>query len=1807
MRTVSFVPLFVLALLLSVGPAHTAETQLKDLNYDRYPYRFSSQLPLKRDQKILLRFSREVDSRQVAEHFHFRTKPDQKGARLTSPVTSSRPDLEQIRDFGKYLIPRNLVADQIPNFTNRFVIVEPKTPLPVGHTWQLLSTKGLKDFSGTYALNKSLYNELGTIHPFRIESVTPVTPYDQAMTIRVTHNKYHLSKAVTIEELEKVISISPQPENFAIASEPYHFELSGDFAYDQTYQVTVEPGIAAVDGTITSSKTQQTVILQPNRGFIRLPFYSETQNATGNRQFDVETANLESVRTRVKSLTGANLIYAMKGYQDGYQGDGDKRTIPFSIIPGKTIYDETRQPTQPLDTTESFQLSWDDLADKQTFGAYYVETIGRSKPQYTQIGSHTLVQLTDIGLVWKQTDTHTLVYTFSIASGKPTADVDIRLVNDEAESLGTFRSDESGIALIPHSSYPKESTPWLDASLGEDRHVLAFIPEDDRIGLWTFDIPYRFSAISEDSRRTQIFTDRDAYRPGETVYLKILSRQLDSSGLKQPKSAEANLTVRDNKDRNLLTKRISLSSNGSYDDSFELPSITTGYYTIELDFNRENAEDTDWSLINHHRIQVADYRVNTFALDLKTKDGQLGDDVSIPLHANYYIGKPLSKAKASWEVYSHILYPNHRSFADFDFGDYRASYIQFSSPTDEALLNENGSTLIQLESDGSATPAPHQVNIRAEVTDINQQTISQKASLTLHSSDFYIGLRRPEGIHRVGDTVPFAIALMDTQGRAYESPTQSQIKIEKEIWNTIKIKGSDGKITHRNQKHLEEISRSDIEIHTQVDPVTQLPISHNHNITFATAGDYVISLTSTDPQGRDAVTSQRFRVIGAEEAAWAWDDVVAIDLIPDRTSYQVGDTARLLVRSPVFGPALITTERSGVVSHQTIDIDQHETIIEVPIPEGSAPNLFASVLLVRGSADSPHIHQTADYRIGYCQLTVDDPQQTLELTLETDDKPYYQPGEMVEITAAVTDSLGAGVANAEVTLYAVDEGILSLTDYQTPDPNSVFHAPFPLTVKTGQSLSKLVPENPKERDFGNKGFVIGGGGGGDSYGNSGLTKKIRDDFQAVAFWQSGLKTDAEGKIRHQFNAPDNLTTFRLIGVVAKGNRFASTDNKIITNKPLIIEPSIPLNSYVSDRLDLTAILHNNTPQPQSVAVSLTLDSHAVHLDQISQVLPTKLSNPVSPKERTRSQTYSLPPDSTHAIRFPAGITRDGTAQWSWQVTSQTDTKLTDSTLSTIAIGYPVPELNQTHTLALGDSTSQSHLLSTIDPALLTGRGTIEISVSNSRLLEANDALEYLLDYPYGCLEQTSSTTLPWLSTRALRQAIPDLAISEEEINRAITEGTNRLLAMQTRDGGLSYWTGQRESVFWGSAYAGLVLATAKQQGIDLPASRLGRLWNYLSDQLRNTGKQNQAYDLSKRCLALYTLALVDRAEPSYYDLLFQRRSELPAEGRSLLALAMMQTDQKDPRVKTLLEDTASDAESNVRWYQGAYLKATELLAWTQYQAESERTDALIEELIQLKKAKRGWGSTYSNAWPMLALAAHSQKTATNLTGNTIELSLPSGKQTIQFTDQLASQKYSIPFDGTIASDAIQITSDGKCYTHVRVSSQPDILPQKPANAGFGIDRNYAKIGLDGSLSPAKDLQVGDLVQVTIEVDIPHNNEQYLAIDDPVPAILETVNSSFNTQQTRTAKPNRDRHDPIKQLYTNHREMRKDRSLFFADYLSNSGHYRITYRARVVSPGNCIVPPAKIESMYEPERYGLSQTQQLTAKPLDLGNNQVAKR
>ena len=894
-----------------------------------------------------------------------------------------------------------------------------------------------------------------------------------------------------------------------------------------------------------------------------------------------------------------------------------------------------------------------------------------------------------------------------------------------------------------------------------------------------------------------------------------------------------------------------------------------------------------------------------------------------------------------------------------------------------------------------------------------------------------------------------------------------------------------------------------------------------------------------------------------------------ITLKPNQAVYEVGQTAEVLVETPISGMALVTVEREAIRQSFLTRLEGNAPTVRIPIQSGDAPNVFVSVTVVRGAADCPRQIKEPEYRVGYCQLLVQDPRDRLAVTI-TPAATNCLPAQPVEVSVQVSDAHGAAVADAEVTLYAVDEGILSLSAHVEPDPYAFFYEPRGLEVQSSISLPNLLTEDPAQFEFHNKGY-LGGGGGQD---------EVRKNFLACAFWNATLKTGADGRVFVRFPAPDSITRYRLMAVVHAGARaFGAAHAAFQVSKPLLVEPALARFANVGDRQVARAVVHNQTGQTGEVLVSLALDDKARLATGADANAPGGLSRRVA-----------VAANGSSFVEFPIEFVETGAAVWVWKArfAEAAAGGFTDAVQSTLEVGYPAPALREI--LLARSSEAETNLLARANPQLLAGQGTIAVHVANTRLVELAETLAYLLHYPYGCAEQASSSLLPWILVQDVPSLAPLLPYDQKYREGAIRSGVARLMSMQTSSGGLGYWPGAKEPMVWASAYGGLVLALAERHGVEVPQDELRKLMDYLSAEVRTAA--TSPGQVSEAPLALFALAVAGRAEPAYHEALFAQRAGLSPEDRALVALAIGESAGSPDMMRELLSTNLVAHEYDDRRFDGsARERAILLMARVHLDPTDKEVDRLVNELMAAQE-RAHWGSTQGDAWALLALTDYARRIEGTLPPVAGRLVWHDESLAFDLTAQTNIFTANLPFAKLAEARLILANPTGKhLFTSLSIEARAPLGHQPRQDKGFSINRTYQRLDDESHPQPIGTPHVGDRVLVTLQL-IAREPARYVAIDDALPATFEAVNPEFSDQGSQ-AQPGTEG----AAWMADFREMRKDRVLSFGEWVA-PGTHELRYLARVRAAGTVTAPSAKAEAMYHPSRYGLSESGTVTTLPME---------
>ncbi len=1652
-----------------------------------------------------------------------------------------------------------------PPLMNRIVIT-PVSPLLPGGSWRLEMKRGLKAKNGAHKINEPLVVALGKVRPFTFESLKPGNYINsgRSVTMEFTHG---LAPDITPETAAKYFRFEPAVPNLRFDGWSTSMTALGDFERGREYQLTIDPAVVSEDGLPFAGERKRTVRFAPIAPRLYLPAITAHQISSGQRKFDVLSANLKSLRIVAQVVAPADAapsIVAFNKYSRE-QSDGDEmyQALPAGTIRGKTIFERTIElPKGAIDARQQTPLDWTEILGAQKAGVIFLTVEGEPVAEVAgkRPAAQALVQLTDLGVLWKKLDAALRVTVFSMNSGQPLARTNVAMLNKDFAELQRGVTDAEGNVVLPLGPEPA----WLVAAQGEDVHALRIGPEGRDLPMAAFRLPLEYSTWEPPAEkslvvRTLVFTDRPLYRPNETVHVKGIVRQVANGALKVRGGLEGVLKLRDPRGREISQTDIKTDERGAFDAELELGS-GVGNYSLASEFPQ--AAGSQWQRGATCRFEVADFQPNAFELEVPLAARYApGQEVSAKVSAKYLFGAPLTKADVRWTLQHvrDVFAPE--GFESWHFGE--------EDNSEGKILTLRGEGAFRATEGFTITPqlpepkdAPSRGVLTVEVTDLNQQTVSESRQFIRDAADFYVGIAFEEGVvFHPGDEIPVRAVAVSADGKPLLKPVEVSAELIRVGFETVRVQGAGKSVSFRSEKVEEVVGKANGQTLLPELVNSNWQVREGASATFKAgrAGQYRVKVTAKDSAGRMVTSVQPLYVSGQSEVSWDYRNPAQLDLVADKPEYRPGDTARVLVKAPISGDALVTIEREGeILRTMRVKLEGNAPAIEVPLGPTDAPNVFVSMVLIRGREQSTRKFKTPEYRYGVAMLRVNAPDERLQVAVAPTRKEV-QPGDEVDSEVSVRDGAGAAVADAEVTFFAVDDGILAVTGYERPAPAPIFGAPFALSIRTGLTLFELLPEDPGALEFANKGYLIGGGG------LEGPGLKLRQDFPGTAAWFPSLKTDAQGKVRVRFNAPDAITRYRLVAVAHAGAKlFGSAESAFAIRKPLMILSALGQIANVGDQLIARAVVRNDSGADAVADVALQLDATAV---------------PAKPGADAISARIEVKNGESRAVDFPVKLTAMGRAEWKWSAKMAVGGKsLEDHVLASLTVGSAAPILRETYVTEL--SAPASDLLQGVNPQLKEGTGVVSVTVANTRLATLRESASHVLEYPYGCAEQATSSLIPWALLPELRPVLPDLDKPADEVRSVIAKGLDRLFAMQTSGGGLSYWPGGRHATLFPSAYAALVCALLEKQKVELPAGHEALL-KYLSEELRGSGSVRYEAQLSDRVLALYALALSGKAEPAYHEEFFRRRKELSRESRALLALTIMESGGPVSMVPPLL-DAKAPAPDGYSWFGGAAReRAIQLLAWSRYQPKNAEVGRLTKELLGYR-ANGHWGTTQQNAWALFALAryyAAAESGDKNVKGTLVA----GGKdEPFQLSEKTLAKTEAVAFapQQPLGPLAVKNPAKGQLFGETRFIVRPPAEVQPRQDRGYAVSRTYRKLAEDGSLAEAKDLKVGDRVLVTLRVETTRPGH-FVAIDDPLPAIFEAVNPAFQSREVAGG-------DALaRDGVSDYREMRADRVLYFCDHLP-AGAFTFRYLARVRSAGTTLAGPTKVEEMYRPERFGLGE-------------------
>lgn len=1671
-----------------------------------------------------------------------------------------------------------------PELEESAIVVSPKTPLAQGGDYELVC-EGLTGLGGNAPMAEAFVQALHTYPAFAVTELLPAAgnavPADE-VSIELT-----FSNPVDLEAVRSHVSLDPPTPGIAegwMDGDGMHYKVTLNLETTTEYTLTVAGGLTDTYGQKLAAPFTHSFETSDARPSISMEtgIYALETVATG---YPVWSRNVASYDVECASVSKAQVTKVLTSpidYGGWHQSEEALEWEKLGLAEKvDNIKIENAKNKWHLDHLDLGKVCG---AGSRGRGVYLTQVRSEDVvPDPNREWSYrpyqrALINVTDLGLFLKVGDGSGILWVTRFSDGQPVAGARVTTYNKAGKRTFTGTTGADGLVRLPgrptllppdKKKQAEEEEGEYEYAYGNSGHsaerVIAVVETaddyavvdgnwTDGIEAWNFGVSQQSSAEAV-SVRGFIQSDRGIYRPGETVHFKGLVREVAvGKPPAVPQRKNIQVTVESSRGSTLLERQLTLSSFGGF--HFDLPltaDAQVGDYHVKATLGAHTFRES---------FSVEEFRAVSFEIDVGTprRHTRMREPIAVDVAARYLFGEPVANGEVKWNVERRRHRVNIPKFAGFAFSDYAAegSYYWYQPTTEyglplvngDGVTGKDGKLRFTVNDPADGTTTPHDYVIEVTVKDPTDQAVQKSVVVTGHQSDHYLGLRNKDYVSKVEDPLEVeAVAVSPTGEPVAAKGTLSAIRSSYEC----KYEAAGYRSYPRCERKETLVTSREITM------AASGPKSESLRVT--QPGSYILRLEGTDARGNKIASSTYAWVTGAGGFGWGDSEENRMTLIASKPSYEPGETARLVPQSSLEGAvALVTLERGGILDARVQRLSSASEGIDVALSDVHAPNVYASVAMVRGRT-GPKDQERPRFQMGIAELKVSSASKRLAVKVTTD-KDTYQPGETVTGTIRVT-SADAPV-RAEVSLSVADEGVLQLIAYQTPDPMPRFYANWGLGVDNASSWSHLARLNdPSDVDMEYGADYEGGAEPG----------RVRSRFVSSAYWAPALVTNERGEIPFSFESPDNLTAFRLMAVAAdEGARFGSGEHRITIKKPLLAKPVLPRFFTAGDRGEVGVVIHNYTGADGTVEVTAKAEGAKLQKDK---------------------ESVKIAAGDSARIRFPVrvGDGKDASFEFSATMGAHSDA---------LRMLLPVnrPYIYQRKVLARGelgkDGKMRFELPLSWDAELVARDSVVTITVDRTGMSDLEPGLRYLIEYPYGCLEQTLSRFIPLTKVKDLARSLELAELDKTKLDDFVRAGAAKVARHQDLDSGhFMLWPGGEPYPHL-TVYALYGLNEAKRARVRVDEKAMARGLEAMRDWARSTERMiSESGEVGTMAMAAYLLAELGQPDTGLNARLVEAHRALPRYGQAFLLralhLAKAPAEQRQAVEAALLEGVdGSGATAIVKetrpdaYYMDSDVRSTAIALSALLVANPGHplVPKLAEGLLQAQSGGR-WSNTQENLYALVALADYARR----LTQGKATVTVSKGKERelrrrIEGNEAMVLRRSVRNLD----KGPVVIETDGPVRYVVRVDEARKIKADAPVSDGFTVTREYLDPGTGRPLTRFK---AGALVHVKVTVDVAEDTN-YIAVVDPLPAGLEVVNPRFATVTAKVKEEDEEERSPWDDepdTWT-YRELRDDEARAFADHLSQ-GEHTFEYLARATLPGEFLVLPARAEAMYKPERNGRS--------------------
>jgi len=1541
---------------------------------------------------------------------------------------------------------------------------------------------------------------------------------------------------VSQSQVRNNVSIDPAIP-FKVDTEYCYAVLKADFQPNTDYTIKVKKGIVCASGQVLESDAQQTLRLEDIQPYVRFADPGRLIPLEGGKIVAVKTMNLDNYNVNVEKVFRNNIVDFLKNsrgyanYQDngGEEGEGDEGSNGYEWdntsgigvhVFASEVTVEGGQINQEVESSLDFS-KWHQAPYKGLFVVTLNGAEGGGKDSRSFL-------CTDLGMLMKHSGDDLLVQVLSISKLTPAAGVHLQLLSDNNQVIQEKDTDPEGRAWFKDwKNNPYNFRPYvIVATQGDDWSYLR--TDQQPLNQSRFDVggdPFTNSGWD-----AFLSSERGLYRPGETAYFTAVVRHAD---LEIPEALPVNLTIRDVSGNEVAKLKTSLKDYGMATFTFPIPQdISTGMLSAEL------------GLENGVHLATASFKVEEFIpekikVEVKPakKVANPGEQLAFQVRARELFGAPGVNLKVRASIQLSPKEYTNKKWKGYHFSDATRDFSGQELKVPEGATDGAGSFDVQLPVPISMLPPSMlQAEIYAEVLDNGGRPVGANAVLDVHRYPYYLGLKCEEGKEAApGQKVHIHYAAVTPDGEP-TTVTGQVFLIKRKVWYSIFRRSGWSGRGFESSYYEQVVDGKEIEVDGK----------GSYSFTPDKPGEYTIYLGNEQSMRSSiqlSVTGPGAEE-GGEEAPTDLQEPGKLSLTLDKTEYAVGEIPKVEVRAPFAGRLMLSIEREQVFYSTTVPVAAGLNVVSLPAIESSyLPNAYVVGLLVRKPDESMRRLPMASF--GVTPLALDT--SSHEIAFKWDAPEAVKSHEGIDV------NLDTGAPGSKVVLTAVDEGILQIIAFTTPDPFKYFYRKRGLTTSTLSLFADILP------DLNRKDAV--GGDEGEGFGFRHLNPIAAKRVKSFALFSGILTADKAGKVAYHFPTDKFQGEVRVMALGVDNNKFGASAFHVKVADPVVVEPSFPRFLAPGDRFDVPVLIYNNTKDKQTIQIGLSAEG------------------PVA-VDGGAAQTLTLAGEGQKQILFHAKAKMDaGVAHFKVTATDEGGASYDVDTELAVRPGNPLSTEIKFGSLGAGSAESLQ-----VPGGFIPQGQRVRLVVSSNPMLTFLGCMDYLIHYPYGCAEQKTSQAFPLLYFKdigLLTGRFPDRANAVEEY---VQDAINDVCKQQLSDGSFALWPGQQESGGdWLFYYVSNFLIEAQKKGYDVNADVMDKVYNKLGAiQVKGKGvgrldRRKQNVEVPDSAYVLYLKALADRPDVESMAAFKDDLKDKSLEQKCFLSLAYSATGDRTTALSVLPNKflpSKLQRELDGDWFSPNREMGLYLLALTEADPQNaEIPNLLIEFGKRLQGLGRGWfGTTEEDAWCFMAIGK-AVKATTTAFPLSATWSVRGGE-----AHDLAGETSVVKAE-ELSGKTVDLKNNGAKQIFYHLMAEGTKLESKKESVENGIKITREYRDEKGNTVNLGSVAQGQLVVVTLRLKASDS------LDNVV--IVDLLPAGFEVENPRLSSRGSLEFDPDCTFSPAAMDFRDDRVLLFSG--AWEGEQAFSYTVRAVTPGQFQVPGVEAEAMYNPEIFGRTNT------------------